>query len=83
MNKQKVAVVTGSSIGIGLEIASKLAKNRFITYATMRNLAKSKELELRVDKDKQLQSFLKVVQLDVTNENSVKKAIETIVAETK
>lgn len=45
MYGQNVAVVTGSSNGIGLEIALKLAKNGFITYATMRNMEKIKELE--------------------------------------
>jgi NAD(P)-dependent dehydrogenase (short-subunit alcohol dehydrogenase family) len=80
---QNVAVVTGSSNGIGLEIALTLAKNGFITYATMRNLGKSKELENRLGDDKQLSSLIKFVQLDVTNEPSVKKAIETVVNESK
>ena len=80
---QKVAVVTGSSNGIGLEIALKLAKNGFLTYATMRNLTKSKELEIRIGDDKQLRSLIKFVQLDVTDEISVKKAIETVVNESK
>ena len=35
-----VAVVTGSSSGIGCEIALMLARNGFQTYATMHNLAK-------------------------------------------
>jgi len=34
--KKKVAVVTGSSSGIGLEISLLLARNGFYTYATMR-----------------------------------------------
>ena len=34
---QKVAVVTGSSSGIGKETALTLAKNNFLTYATMRD----------------------------------------------
>ena len=37
----KVAVVTGSSSGIGFETSLLLAKNHFKTYATMRNLNKS------------------------------------------
>jgi len=36
-----VAVVTGSSTGIGLETSLILAKNGYRTYATMRNLDKS------------------------------------------
>ena len=38
---QKVAIVTGSSSGIGLETSVSLAQNGFLTYATMRNLDKS------------------------------------------
>jgi NAD(P)-dependent dehydrogenase (short-subunit alcohol dehydrogenase family) len=39
-----VAVVTGSSSGIGYEISLLLARNRFTTYATMRNLNKGDRL---------------------------------------
>ena len=38
MMSQKVAVVTGSSSGMGLETSLALARNRFYTYATMRNI---------------------------------------------
>ena len=37
----RVAVVTGSSSGIGFETALALAINGFYTYATMRNLKKA------------------------------------------
>jgi NAD(P)-dependent dehydrogenase (short-subunit alcohol dehydrogenase family) len=37
----KIAIVTGSSIGIGLETSLTLAENNFTTYATMRNLDKA------------------------------------------
>jgi NAD(P)-dependent dehydrogenase (short-subunit alcohol dehydrogenase family) len=40
----KVAVVTGSSSGIGYETSLLLARNQFATYASMRNLNKSDEL---------------------------------------
>jgi NAD(P)-dependent dehydrogenase (short-subunit alcohol dehydrogenase family) len=33
----KVAIVTGSTTGLGYEIAVHLARNRFSTYAAMRN----------------------------------------------
>ena len=39
---KKVAVVTGSSSSIGFEISLLLARNGLFTYATMRNLEKSK-----------------------------------------
>ena len=41
----KVAVVTGSSSGIGYETSLLLARNEFVTYATMRNLKKSIDLQ--------------------------------------
>jgi NAD(P)-dependent dehydrogenase (short-subunit alcohol dehydrogenase family) len=41
---KKVAVVTGSSSGIGFETSLLLARNGFFTYATMRNLEKSKSI---------------------------------------
>jgi NAD(P)-dependent dehydrogenase (short-subunit alcohol dehydrogenase family) len=39
MQDQKVAVVTGSSTGIGYETSLILARNGFHTYTTMRNMA--------------------------------------------
>ena len=42
MKAQNVAVVTGSSSGIGYETSLALTRDGFITYATMRNLNKSK-----------------------------------------
>ena len=46
---EKVAVVTGTSSGIGFETALALAREGYYTYATMRDTAKSdkiKELSL-------------------------------------
>ncbi len=43
MNK-KVAVVTGTSTGLGLHVAVLLAKQGFTTIATMRNLDKQDAL---------------------------------------
>jgi NAD(P)-dependent dehydrogenase (short-subunit alcohol dehydrogenase family) len=38
VNSSKVALVTGSSSGIGLETSLTLAENKFRTYATIRNI---------------------------------------------
>jgi NAD(P)-dependent dehydrogenase (short-subunit alcohol dehydrogenase family) len=78
MSESRVAVVTGSSSGIGFEISLILARHGFKTYATMRDLQKSSTLRSIADKEK---IYLKCVQLDVTNDVSVKQAIETIVNE--
>ena len=42
---EKVALVTGSSSGIGLETALALARDGFHTFASMRDAKKSGELE--------------------------------------
>jgi NAD(P)-dependent dehydrogenase (short-subunit alcohol dehydrogenase family) len=75
---QKVAVVTGSSSGIGYETALTLARNGFLTYATMRNLAKSDNIKSVTDKEK---LPIRINQLDITDDGSVNNAIRTIVSE--
>ena len=74
MADQKVAIVTGSSSGIGLETALHLAKNGFKTYATMRNLGKSDKIKSQSEN-----LPIEIIQLDVTDDASVKHAINTIV----
>lgn len=77
---QRVAVVTGASSGIGYETSLTLARNGFHTYATMRNLQKSKSITEIANTEK---LSLQVVQLDVTDDGSVKDTINRIVAEKK
>src|SRR5215204_4083133 len=73
-----VAVVTGSSTGIGFETALLLARSGFHTYATMRDLEKSKNITEIANTDN---LPLEVLQLDVTDDTSVKGAISKIMAE--
>jgi NAD(P)-dependent dehydrogenase (short-subunit alcohol dehydrogenase family) len=73
-----VAVVTGSSSGIGLAASLALAKNGYLTYATMRNLAKRDTIQSIAEKQ---HLPIRTVQLDVTDENSVKNAIQSILSE--
>ena len=75
---QKVAVVTGSSTGIGYETSLALANNGYLTYATVRDIQKSKEIE-RIAHVKNIP--LKIVEMNVDNDNSVKDAIEKITSE--
>jgi NAD(P)-dependent dehydrogenase (short-subunit alcohol dehydrogenase family) len=74
-SNQKVAVVTGSSSGIGHEIALILARKGFLTYATMRDLQKNSKLKSIKDEENLPLEF---VQLDVTEENSIRIAVQTI-----
>ena len=71
-----VAVVTGSSSGIGYETSLLLARNQIKTYATMRNMSKSDGL-IKIASEENLQ--LNVAQLDVNDDLSVNKAIDKIV----
>jgi NAD(P)-dependent dehydrogenase (short-subunit alcohol dehydrogenase family) len=78
LGTKKVALVTGSSSGIGYETALLLARNGFDTFATMRNMNKSKEIT-EVSNRENLP--LRVVQLDVNDDKSVTDAINNILKE--
>lgn len=80
MQAKNVALVTGSSSGIGFETALILARNGFHTYASMRNLEKSKDMTQIAHKEK---LPLQVVKLDVNSDTSVKDAVDQIVKENK
>ena len=74
-DENKVALVTGSSTGIGFETSLALAKNGFYTYATMRNLQDSNKI-LDISKKEQLP--LDVLSLDVNDDNSILNTINKI-----
>ena len=76
--KKQVAIVTGSSSGIGLETSLLLSRNGFYTYATTRNLDKSTVIANLIQREKLSLEFL---QLNVNNDESVKKAIQNITSE--
>src|ERR687889_1912394 len=76
----RIAVVTGSSSGIGFETALLLARSGFHTYATMRNLEKSKKITEIANREK---LPLQVIQIDVNDDRSVNEAIDKIAAENK
>src|ERR687885_582708 len=78
MKAQSVALVTGSSSGIGFETALHLARNGYKTYASMRNLEKSKSITEVANREK---LRLKVIQLDVNDDKSVEEAIDRVVKE--
>jgi NAD(P)-dependent dehydrogenase (short-subunit alcohol dehydrogenase family) len=68
-SKRKVAVVTGSSSGIGYATVLRLARNGYLTFATMRNPAKGSDLIKAAENEK---LPIQVEQLDVTDFNSIK-----------
>jgi NAD(P)-dependent dehydrogenase (short-subunit alcohol dehydrogenase family) len=75
MQQKSTALVTGSSSGIGFETSLSLARAGFYTYATMRNLDKSSKI---IDIAQEDNLPLEVLQLDVTDDKSVKDAIKII-----
>jgi len=75
MKAQSVALVTGSSSGIGFETSLLLARNGYHTYASMRNLGKSKTITEIANREK---LPLSVIQLDVDDDKSVKDAMYRI-----
>ena len=76
--ENKVAIVTGSSSGIGFETSVILARNGFHTYAAVRNLDKSQTLNDMAKKDG---LSIQVIELDVSNDKSVKDAINRVLSE--
>jgi NAD(P)-dependent dehydrogenase (short-subunit alcohol dehydrogenase family) len=74
----KVALVTGTSSGLGMHIAVMLAKQGYTTYATMRNTAKQDALlALAAEQSVSLQ----VKTLDVQSSASVNACVDEIMAE--
>ena len=72
---EKVAIVTGTSSGIGFETVLALAKEGYFTYATMRDTTKSGKIKEIAQKEN---LKINVLELDVDDENSVKAAIAHI-----
>lgn len=75
---QKVALVTGSSSGIGFETALALAREGYHTYASMRDTKKSKPI---LELAKKENHPISVIELDVDKPDSIKSAIKQIVSE--
>ena len=78
MKREKIALVTGSSSGIGFETALLLSRNGFYTYASMRNMRKSTILQQIANREA---LPLEVIRLNVNDSLSVKNAIEDIISE--
>jgi short-subunit dehydrogenase len=71
-------LVTGAATGLGKEMALHLAERGFRVYGTTRDLRQAEEL----NKDARARGAeLRVLELDVTNQESIAKAMATIVAE--
>jgi NAD(P)-dependent dehydrogenase (short-subunit alcohol dehydrogenase family) len=75
---EKIAIVTGSSSGIGFETALALAREGYYTYATMRDTKKGNQIN-EIAKKENLK--LEVIELDVDKDKTVQDAINKIMKE--
>jgi NAD(P)-dependent dehydrogenase (short-subunit alcohol dehydrogenase family) len=71
----KIALVTGSSSGIGFETSLALARNGFHTFATMRDLGKDEKIKQVIEKE---DLSIEILELDVDSKESVNQAIKII-----
>ena len=73
--KMEIAVVTGTSSGIGLATTLRLARSGYQVFAGMRNLAKANDLREIVESEK---LPVEVIELDVTSDRSVAEAFALV-----
>jgi len=75
---KKVILITGTSSGLGLSLAVKLAADGHTVYASMRELSKAAALKEAMDAEG---TSYHIVPLDVESKESVDSAIQTIITE--
>ncbi|WP_116770395.1 SDR family oxidoreductase [Maribacter litoralis] len=74
---KKNVLITGTSTGVGFESSILFANNNYKVYATMRNLNKADKLKERIVQES---LDIEILSLDVTKIDSIKSAVETIIA---
>ncbi len=75
---EKIALVTGSSSGIGYETSLALARDGYHTFASMRDTGKAEELK-KVAENENLS--ISVIELDVDKEDSIVNAIKKVMSD--
>lgn len=75
--KSKVVLITGASSGIGRAAAEYLMKKGFHVYGTSRKA--SGNIEESEDSDALTGGFFKMISMDVTDEESVDKAVNSVI----
>ncbi|RHX93797.1 short-chain dehydrogenase/reductase [Leptospira yasudae] len=77
---RKVVLITGCSSGFGYLTAIFLASKGFKVFAGVRNEKKAARL---IEDERYLKNNLRIVYFDVSNENSIAKALQEIAKETE
>lgn len=73
---KRIALITGTSSGLGISLAIQSAKKGFKVYATMRNLDKKSSLQ---EAAKTAGVSLEIKQLDVQDKSSVEQCVAEII----
>jgi len=83
MNSEKVVLITGTSSGFGRLIAETLARKKYQVFATMRDIKGRNATVAReiAELAKHESLSLRTLELDVTNDPSVERAVSKVVLE--
>ncbi len=79
MECKRTVLVTGCSSGIGLATCHVLSRNNFMTYGTVRNLSKAKNIQDLMNREN---LSLKILRLDVNDNQSIKLTVKKILNDT-
>ncbi len=71
-NENKVALVSGANTGVGFQIAKALSENGYAVYVGSRDLEKGKVAVVEMG------GKAKAIQLDITDNESIRAAVKTI-----
>ncbi|MCV0413201.1 SDR family oxidoreductase [Nitrosarchaeum sp.] len=74
---EKVAIVTGTTSGIGYETCLSLARDGFYTFATVRDVKKAEKI-VQIAKKENLK--IEIIELDVDDEKSISTAVQKILS---
>ena len=77
--KTKTVLITGANRGLGLEISRQLGKRGFRVFLTARN---SEDGEKAAKDLREEGSYVRFIQLDVTDDKSIKQAIRAVSIQT-